>query len=260
MASRWIVNHRGAETLAFRELVALARSGDLTENDLVKAEWEPEWRPAHTVVGLFYRVRRVENEPVAEVAESSESTPLEAFEESAFSLDDLAVSLETADESELAPEADPRWMQRFREVTEQRTREASTRSPIEEAATTGTSQVHLLAVAAVQALEERSAASHRWARTAAVARRFQEFWRTPVVFRAVSALFVAGLVSYSVATWSRQAALRFPKPGMPDRYVVPLLGDCDSREFGVVLCSLAFWSAVLGYWGAKQAENLAESR
>ena len=66
MASRWVVSQRGAETLAFGELVALARSGGLSEDDLVKAEWDTEWRPAHTVVGLFYRVRRSEVESVAE--------------------------------------------------------------------------------------------------------------------------------------------------------------------------------------------------
>ncbi len=62
MASRWLVNSREGSWFTFGELVTLARSGELSQDHLVKAEWDPDWRPAHSVVGLFYRAKR--SEPV----------------------------------------------------------------------------------------------------------------------------------------------------------------------------------------------------
>ena len=81
-----------------------------------------------------------------------------------------------------------------------------------------------------------------------------------MVFRLASAVFVAVLVSVSLASWSRQTALRYPKHGMPDRYVVPGLGDLTPKEFSVVLVELALASAVLGYLGAKRVEAWAGAK
>ncbi len=256
MASRWFVHDRGEESLAFGELVALARSGSLAEEDLVKADWEPEWRPAHTVVGLFYRVRRAERETVVE---AQAATPPQDGSESAFSFDDLAadLSLESADESVPAPTADPRWMQRYREVSEQRAAEAALATPVQ---AEGPSSMQLLADAAVAAQERRSAFRDRMTLWQDRWNRAREFVGSPVVFRLASAVFVATLVSVGLASWSRQAALRFPKPGMPDRYVVPGVGDCTPKEFSVVLVELALATAVLGYLGAKQVEDWADAK
>ena len=256
MASRWFVHDRGEESLAFGELVALARSGSLAEEDLVKADWEPEWRPAHTVVGLFYRVRRAERETVVE---TQAATPPQDNSESGFSFDDLAadLSLESADESVPAPTADPRWMQRYREVSEQRAAEAALATPVQ---AEGPSSMQLLADAAVAAQERRSAFRDRMTLWQDRWNRAREFVGSPVVFRLASAVFVATLVSVGLASWSRQAALRFPKPGMPDRYVVPGVGDCTPKEFSVVLVELALATAVLGYLGAKQVEDWADAK
>ena len=260
MASRWFVHNRGEESLAFGELVAIARSGDLAEDDLVKADWEPEWRPAHTVVGLFYRVRRAERETVAEARDSGESLDCpQDSTESAFSFDALAadLALESADDSEPAPTADPRWMQRYREVTEQRAAEAALAAP---QPTHGASSMQLLADAAVAAQERRAAFRERLVHWQNRWNRGREFVGSSLVFRLACAVFVAVLVSFSLTTWSRQAALRFPKPGMPDRYVVPGLGDCTPKEFGVVLVELTLASAVLGYLGARRVEAWAQAK
>ena len=258
MASRWLIHHRGETTLAFGELVGLARSGDLSEEDLVKADWEPEWRPAHTVVGLFYRVRRAAYEPV--VVSRSSTAPPQLDSESTFSFDDLAavLPLEEADESVQAPTADPRWMQRYRDVTEQRAAEAAL--AVQEAPEMGVSSMQLLADAAVAAQERRSAFRERMGRWQERWNRGRAFAGSPVVFRFASAVFVAVLVSVSLASWSRQTALRFPKSGMPDRYVVPGLGDLTPKEFSVVLVELALASAVLGYLGAKRVETWAGAK
>ncbi len=260
MASRWIVNKHSDTSLAFSELVSLARSGELTEDDLVKADWEPEWRPAHTVVGLFYRVRRTEREIVDEhPAEFNSAEQSSLISECAFSFDDLAadMTLEVASETDQPPPADPRWMQRYREVTEQRVAAAAaaTLEPLE-----NQTSIRLLADAAVAAQDRRSAfRDHlfRWQKRWA---RFREAAGSPFVFRLASAVFVAVLFSMSFASWSKQTALRFPKPGMPDRYVVPGLGDCTPREFRVVLIELAIVAAALGYQGAKRVEGWAEAR
>jgi hypothetical protein len=259
MASRWILYKQEGTTLAFGELVALAREGEINEEDLVKADWEPEWRPAHTVVGLFYRVRRIQTESVAESpltgAPLSDSL---TSPETGFSFDDIAADLclETAGASEQTPPADPRWMQRYREVTEQRAGEVALPLPD---AMPGISSVRLLADEAVAAQERRTALQEQLHRWQGRWNRSREFAGSPVVFRVACAVFVAVLVSLSLATWSRQTAMRFPKPGMPDRYVVPGLGDCTPKEFGVVLVELALASAVAGYFGAKRIEGWADA-
>lgn len=259
MASRWIVYKHGEATLAFSEMVALARGGELDEEDLVKADWELEWRPAHTVVGLFYRVRRIETASVSESlpTETSPPHPLSS-PELGFSIDDLSAELclETAAEAEQSPTADPRWMQRYREVTEQRAGEAASPSPVD---LTGTSSVRLLVDEVVAAQERRTAFRDQLSRWQGRWHQARKLASSPVVFRAACAVFVAVLFSLSLATWSRQAALRFPKPGMPDRYVVPVLGDCTPREFGVVLVELTLASAVLAYFAAKKVEAWAEA-
>ena len=257
MASRWLVHKRGEESLAFGELVSLARGGDLSEADLVKADWEPDWRPAHSVVGLFYRVRRAANDPVLVAPSSPAPPPLGP--ESAFSFDDLAhdLPLEEADDSVPAPTADPRWMQRYREVTEQRNAEAELSAS---APAMGSSSLQLLADAAVAAQERRKAFRERLGRWQDRWQRVRNFAGSPLVFRLASAVFVAVLVSVSLASWSRQTALRYPKHGMPDRYVVPGLGDLTPKEFSVVLVELALASAVLGYLGAKRVEAWAGAK
>ena len=259
MASRWIVYKQGEATLAFGEMVALARAGEIEEEDLVKADWEPEWRPAHTVVGLFYRVRRAVTESVVE-SQSTGAPQSDSLScpETGFSFEDLAADLclETAEDSEQAPTADPRWMQRYREVTEQRAGEVALPSPD---AMPGTSSVRLLADEAVAAQERRTAWREQLSRWQGRWNRGREFAGSPMVFRVACAVFVAVVVSLSLATWSRQTAMRFPKPGMPDRYVVPGLGDCTPKEFRVVLIEIALASAVAGYFGAKRIEDWAET-
>lgn len=259
MASRWIVYKHGEATLAFGEMVALARAGEINEEDLVKADWEPEWRPAHTVVGLFYRVRRTESDLVTESC-STGAPPSGSLNrpETGFSFDDLSAELclESAGELEQSPTADPRWMQRYREVTEQRAEEAAHSAS---ATLSETSSIRVLVDEVVAAQERRTAFRERLFRWQGRWNRGRKFVGSPIVFRVACGLFVAVLVSLSLATWSRQTALRFPKPGMPDRYVVPGLGDCTPKEFGVVLVELAMASAVVGYLGAKRIEVWAEA-
>ncbi len=264
MASRWIVYKQGEASLAFGEMVALARAGQLDEEDLVKADWEPEWRPAHTVVGLFYRVRRTETDrltvPAPTGASSTEASPSASLcsSETAFSWDDISAELhlEAAGEWEQSPTADPHWMQRYREVTEQRASAAAQLAPV---ALPETSPIHVLVDEVVAAQERRAAFRARLFHWQGRWDRGRKLASSPVVFRVACAAFVAVIVCLSLATWSRQTALRFPQPGRPDRYVVPGLGDCTPKEFGVVLAELALASAVVGYLGAKRIEVWADT-
>jgi hypothetical protein len=260
MASRWFVNKCGGTTLAFRELVELARNGGLSEDDLVKADWQPEWQRAGAVIGLFHYARRTEPEPEITPASCDlQALPVSssATNDSAFLFDELTAELplEAVDETEPVPVADPKWMQRYRQVTEERA--LRTMSP---ATANEPSDMAILADAAVRACENHSAdrnrslvLRHRW-------NRFQEFIRSPFLFRLVAGVLIALLVSSVLADRARQAALRFPKPGMPERYLVPVIGECNPSEFAFVLFDVAIVAAVLGYWGAKRVEALAESR
>ena len=213
MASRWIVSKQGTQKLAFSELVELARQGKLVEHDLVKADWEPEWRPASTVVGLFQRAQlaqHAEDEPVTEIGYGGGSLKL----------------------------GQPR-------VQTGVARETSSRP------TSGQLRADAVVLAADRKASDR------------VQRHYSQSGepdpaKTPLVFRFVCAIVLPIMICVALAAWSRQAALRFPKPGMPDRYVVPVLGDCSPIEFSVVLFDLAIVLAVIGYAAAKRIETVAE--
>ena len=255
MASRWNVQKRGTMSLAFGELVSLARSCELTEDDLVKADWDLEWRPAHSVVGLFHHVRRTELEqcvePSAASPSANESTDFSACR---FPIDELAADLllETAGESEAVPTAAPRWMQRYRDVSEQRAALASHAS-LNRAA--DPSSIQIFVDAAIQSQDRRTTLHDRMSRWVGRWKRLREFSRSPIAIRMTCGILLALLVCVTVASWSRQAALRFPKPGLPDGFLVPLLGDCTPREFLIVLIDLAVLSVIVGYLSAKRLET-----
>ncbi len=110
MATQWYYKAFGQELgpLPFRELTRMVRAGELTEEDLVRAIHEREWRRADTVVGLFHMARRESFAEVEDPALSGRDEPLPVTLE----LDDVrAVWDDTVDDR---PEP-PRWLLRILE-------------------------------------------------------------------------------------------------------------------------------------------------
>ena len=60
MATAWHYQSTTASDgpVSFQALVQLVRNGDLTTGDLVREEWNDDWRPAALAVGLFHMAGR----------------------------------------------------------------------------------------------------------------------------------------------------------------------------------------------------------
>ncbi len=253
MASRWFAQKLDSpEPIAFRELVEKARAGELTEDDLVRAEWEADWHPARTVVGLFYTVRRsvsVGSEPELASAADRSELPANLSEPSGGQHSDFSISdLAAAENLETASEA-PRWKQRLQQVR-------SEQPPPPEHAP---SAVQILVEAAIAEREpkRRSVRLEAWSgriRTASA------FIQSPIAFRLVFAVTLAVLVCWGTARWARTNAMRFPNPRGRTDYKLPVLGDCPPTEFTILLVDLALLSALAGYFGAKRVEVWTDAR
>lgn len=255
MASRWLVNNRGNSLLTFGELVSLARCGDLHQDDLVKAEWEPDWRPAHTVVGLFYRAKRDEIQVASEPELVSQLKTHLA--ESAFRIDELeaAQELQSADETESLSATEPGWQKRLREVQEARAQDTGFENLPESAS----SSIQLL-IEAAMAPAKVSRWSQRWDRWCSRWSRLHDWLNTTAALRLVSGFVIAVFVGWGLFHYSRQTALRFPRPDMPDRFVLPVFGDCTPGEFLFVLIDMVIVSMFLIYFGGQALERWLESR
>lgn len=256
MASRWVVSNRGSTSLSFAELVQLARRGELSENDLIKAEWEPDWRPAHSVVGLFYRARRPEQTPHAAPEHSSRARI--RSEDAGFSLDDLETlqPLESVDELTEFSGFESGWQKRLREVQQQRlTEEQASGAP--DSVAPGSMKVLIDAAMTTPRTPYWSQRIETWRNRASY---IYEWLNSPAALRLVFGLLAAAFSVWGVAHHAHQAALRFPRHDMPERFVVPILGDCTRGEFLFVLVDIALASMALIYFSGVALERWAESR
>jgi hypothetical protein len=85
MATRWYFKQKQQEhgPISFHELVVLVKDGILSEDDLVRPEYQRTWQTADTAVGLFNMARRVPREqlrlgPSEKEATASVSEPIGA--------------------------------------------------------------------------------------------------------------------------------------------------------------------------------------
>ncbi|RLS57605.1 MAG: DUF4339 domain-containing protein [Planctomycetota bacterium] len=262
MASFWFSQkNESSGPLAFRELVEWARSGRLHEDDLVRAEWESEWRPARSVVGLFYSARRSVSERTITVT-SRETSPRDSLTEKQVvepSSSATEITRAPRDSSETVLEPSPsRWQERIHQVRDgQHSPPPFSTAPPR---TPPRDQVRVLVDAAFanqQARQLRTNASSRWlSRIRAGIDRL----RSPRVFRLACAGVLASAVCLLTIHWGRINATRFPRAAAREEYLLPLIGYCSRFELGIVLVDLAVPVAILGYFAAKRIEFWADSR
>jgi hypothetical protein len=95
MASEYYLQRAGQEVgpFAFRDLVALAREGNLADSDLVRYSWTNEWKRADSLVGLFHMAQRTpealaDPSPVPPVAVESVTQIEPGAEPNASDVDD----------------------------------------------------------------------------------------------------------------------------------------------------------------------------
>src|SRR5437879_1320926 len=105
MASQYYLQREGQDAgpFGFRDLVALARNGELAESDQVRYSWTNEWKRADSLVGLFYMARRTLEPP-------AEADPLLA----PLAADESSVHAEIVEEVAISAFDDrPGWMKRL---------------------------------------------------------------------------------------------------------------------------------------------------
>lgn len=255
MASRWLVNSREGAWFTFGELVMLARSGELSQDHLVKAEWEPDWRPAHTVVGLFYRAKRSE---ATVTADTEQAWPLAVPDSDAgFRIDDLEATQELQSAEEIETSNLAGWQKRLHEVQESRSRDSAIdeRAPAQNA-----SNAMQMLFEAAMPRKRVSLWQQRVERWRSIWNGFYEWLNTTAALRLVAGAVVTAFISWGFFYYSRLSALRFPRPDMPDRFIVPILGDCTPAEFYFILAEFVILSMSLIYFGGRSIEQWLESR
>lgn len=255
MASRWLVNRREGAWFTFGELVMLARSGELSQDHLVKAEWEPDWRPAHTVVGLFYRAKRSE---ATVTADAEQASPLALPDtDVGFRIDDLEAAQELQSAEELESSNLAGWQKRLYEVQESRSRD----SVLDESAPAqDVSKTMQLLVDAAMPRKRVLPWQQRVERWRSIWNGFYEWLNTTAALRLVAGAVVTAFLGWGFFYYSRLSALRFPRPDMPDRFIVPILGDCTPAEFYFILAEFVILCMSLIYFGGMSIERWLESR
>ena len=251
MGSRWVVNQRESTWFSFGELVLLARSGELQPDDLVKADWELEWHPARTVVGLFYRAKQTEP------SQPTEPEPARS-EDAGISIHDLEASqdLQPAESAADSVPVNTGWQKRLREVQEAKSVDVS----VDSSTASNSESMQRLIAETLVAKAEPSRWARRFDRWKAVGASLYEWLHSTTAIRLVGGSIVAVLAGWAFYHSARQTALRFPREDMPDRLVVPFAGDCTPGEFAFLLCDLVIGLMLLVYFGGSVIERWLESR
>jgi hypothetical protein len=227
--------------VAFSELVRLVRADGLSADDLVREEWNQEWRPAAMAVGLFHMAGR------QDLIEKWEAERREAEQ-----------NKQEAREAELAaanaaqPEEEPAWQRRLREVATQREAErdeqwetASTRIQIDQALEA--------ALEEIEAREKGQAPSRmqRWLGSAASPQTLHALFRWSVT------LAIPNLAAAGILRWSEEQAQRFPDPQLLAAGLrpFPAWGPCDPQTYYFLLFDAMLFAGIVSYVAARSVES-----
>jgi hypothetical protein len=299
MATRWYYKAFGQELgpMPFGELVQLARCGELTTDDWVRAAHEGDWRRAETVVGLFYMARRT-------LPHASESSEEGASAASAVTDQAEPTPVELAAVEPSEPEM-PRWLMRILErlrageLDPQRARQvlselmAIDHRLSEDAAAfladasgdeSGEAAVWLAADASrpapsvelqsqlTGAIEEALAEIDgrvdaepqvHASRLRRIARGCRDLLADRGMmqygFRLVGAMIAGNAALLWLDHWTTRQALRFP--GLLEKQGVrmfPAIGECEATEYWFFAVDLAIAAAVAAYLGIRWVERRLE--
>ena len=232
----------------FHELVQLVRMEQLAADDVVREEWNSEWRPAALAVGLFHMAGR--DDLVAKW--EAEQEELRREEEAAR----LAAEGAAADGYEAA------WQKRLREVEEELAAlQAAERAEREAelAANATRTEIDETLAAALAEIEERERALQPT--------RWQRLWGAIVnpetahrLVRWLPTLAVPNLLAWWILNWSEVEAQRFP-----DRQALssgmrqfPIWGACDSGMYFFLLFDVMLVGGIAAYCIARILERAAD--
>ncbi|MFV0442774.1 MAG: GYF domain-containing protein [Planctomycetaceae bacterium] len=234
--------------VGFHDLVKLVRAEQLAADDLVREEWNSEWRPAALAVGLFHMAGRQDLVDKWE----AEQEELRRQEETAR----LAAEGAAAEENEAA------WQKRLREVeAEREALEAAEREEREAelAANATSTEIDETLAAALAEIEEREKALQptRWQRLWGA---FANPETARLAFRWLPTLAVPNLIAWQILQWSEVEAQRFPdrqslSSGMRN---FPVWGECDSGMYFFLLFDVMLVGGIAAYCIARILESVAD--
>jgi hypothetical protein len=242
--------------VAFRDLVRLVRGGTLGVDDLVKADWEQEWRPAAEIVGLFHMAGRSD---VLELWEAERATCTQEASDSA-TLDEVMNEADIVSDNE-----SPSWRRRWAQLQEQHKilggegeKAQELRVQLESAKSKQRIQN---AISAAEAVLDRREASRRPG--------CLQRWKDALVasnslhsgFRWGMTIVTANLVAFGILTWSETEVQRYPKRGSASalqQQVFPFVGKCSSGEYLFLLADAMMMAGLGGYGAARVLESVAD--
>jgi len=249
MATRWHYRRSDAELgpVGFQELINLVRAEKLGTDDLVREEWNPEWRPAALAVGLFHMAGR--DDLVARWEAEQEELRRQA--EAAQAVADGACSAE-----------EPPWQKRLRELEAERAAledAEQVERDAELAANATRTEIGENLAAALADLDARERALEPT--------RLRRLWDTitgrdtaHLLVRWLPTLIVPNLLAFWILQWSEVETQRFP-----DRQALssgirhfPLWGECESGMFFFLLTDSMLFGGLAAYVIARMLEQIAD--
>lgn len=246
MATQWHYQRDGEfrGPVGFNDLVLLVRTESLSADDLVREDWNTEWRPAALAVGLFHMAGRQDlfDRWEAEQAEKRR--------------------LEEAARAAAEEENEPSWQKRLREVEAEHAAlaaELEAERQAELAANATRTEIDATLAAALDELDARE-------RALEPTRLERLFGRAGspavlhVVFRGAMALTAANAVAKVILDWSQTELQRFPDRQRLESgiRVFPGWGECDPELYYFLLCDATLLAGVVAFLLARLLERTVD--
>jgi hypothetical protein len=242
MAALWHYQRLGSESepIRFHDLVALVRTEQLAADDLVREDWNPEWRPAALAVGLFHMAGR-EDLVARWEAEQAELRRRAEEELAAAQARDQQWSDE---EFEAGAEfADGAMSEEERELVAQATR----------------SEIDATLAAALAEVEarERALEPTRW-------QRLRQSLASPALAQGLlhwlPTLALPNLLAWWILRWSNLELQRFPTHASltSANRPFPLWGTCDPSTYFFLLFDVMIFAGAATYLAVRLAERYAD--
>lgn len=266
MASKYYYRRLEIEAgpVGFRDLVSLVRDGELVADDGVRPEWEEDWQPAASIVGLFHMAKRAdalaqwetEQAAKADVAAAAEPAVRDFEPPAENNFDDI---LSAAEEVPSEAASVPSWQRRLQEIMTLRFLREKDESDAKSQAAISGARLQNAISSAVEALD-RNEVNRRPGRI----QRGLEVLRSPKVlhgfFRIALALVAANCAAIAAASWSEAEAQRYPSKQQPavEQRRFPLWGECSEFEYQFLLADVMVVAGALGYCGARLLESMAD--
>ncbi len=235
--------NRDVGPVVFDELILLVRNDELEADDLVKCDWESDWHPAVEVVGLFHMAGRDDVVTRYKIRKQQE---LARLEQGDINLDEMLSAAQALPED---AEEMPSWQRRLNQLASQQIASGHTAQPRD------VQPVDMDAAldAAIANYDARQTAKRR-------------FFKQPKTLlpihtatRWIMAIVMANVIAWSVYSWSKHEARRYPNA---DKSVTltpfPLVGKCNNTQYAFLLTDLMLASAGFGYFLARVLESVAE--